>query len=223
MNKIIVFANQKGGVGKTTLCIEYANYLASKNIPVLVIDCDNQQTISERRKTDIKKYGEDVFLYNVQPFSVSEIEKVDVLMQNLKKIDGVVLLDAPGNLSQQGLIPLFANSDYIICPYQYEVSSINSTVTFTVFIKGLEQRIESMSSTIFFLPNKCEAGVGTKEELELWKQTAEVFGKYGINTPKIPKRVELTRCNTVSNSKLITNIVQQSFDFIYSKIFKSQV
>ena len=29
-NKIVVFANQKGGVGKSTLCILFANYLAWK-------------------------------------------------------------------------------------------------------------------------------------------------------------------------------------------------
>ena len=29
-NKKIVFANQKGGVGKSTLCILFANYLAAR-------------------------------------------------------------------------------------------------------------------------------------------------------------------------------------------------
>ena len=53
MNKIFIFANQKGGVGKTTLCTLFANYLVAKNIPVLVIDCDGQQTIFEKRKVDI--------------------------------------------------------------------------------------------------------------------------------------------------------------------------
>ena len=33
-NHKIVFANQKGGVGKSTLCMLFANYLASKNKPV---------------------------------------------------------------------------------------------------------------------------------------------------------------------------------------------
>ena len=42
---IITFANQKGGVGKTTLCAVFANYLVKKGCPVLVVDCDGQQSI----------------------------------------------------------------------------------------------------------------------------------------------------------------------------------
>ena len=39
-NIIITFANQKGGVGNTTLCILFANYLVVHWKKVLVIDCD---------------------------------------------------------------------------------------------------------------------------------------------------------------------------------------
>lgn len=39
-NRKIVFANQKGGVGKSTLCILFANYLAWKKQQVCVIDTD---------------------------------------------------------------------------------------------------------------------------------------------------------------------------------------
>ena len=42
-NKIIVFANQKGGVGKTTLCIMFAHYLHSLGKNVYVIDADQQR------------------------------------------------------------------------------------------------------------------------------------------------------------------------------------
>ena len=41
--KIIAFANQKGGVGKTTLAVQFAFYLRSrKNKKVLVVDMDKQ-------------------------------------------------------------------------------------------------------------------------------------------------------------------------------------
>ena len=32
---IVTFANQKGGVGKTTLCVTFANYLLTKGVPAL--------------------------------------------------------------------------------------------------------------------------------------------------------------------------------------------
>lgn len=133
MNTIIVFANQKGGVGKTTLCTLFANYLSQKDIPVLVIDCDNQQTIFEKRQLDIKKMSEDAFAYNVQNFNISNAEKAKILMDKAKTIGGAVLIDTPGNLAQQGLIQIFAQADYIICPYQYEATSVNSTITFILF------------------------------------------------------------------------------------------
>ena len=36
MNKIILFANIKGGVGKTTLCATFANYLRMDGKKVVV-------------------------------------------------------------------------------------------------------------------------------------------------------------------------------------------
>ena len=62
---IVTFANQKGGTGKTTLCVTFANYLVTKGIRTVVVDCDFQRSIAKCRNADIRKYGEEHAPYDV--------------------------------------------------------------------------------------------------------------------------------------------------------------
>ena len=45
--KTIIFSNQKGGVGKTTLTRELGIYLSSLSHRVLLVDCDPQGNLTK--------------------------------------------------------------------------------------------------------------------------------------------------------------------------------
>lgn len=219
---VITFGNQKGGVGKTTLCTLFANYLATMGKKTLVVDCDNQQTITEKRKADVKKYTDAKVKYNVQSFSISNVDHVQNLMYNLRKMNGVILIDAPGNLAQQGLIPLFALSDYVVCPFQYESTSVNSTVTFILFLQKLKENFKQMDTKVFFVVNKHDKRYGTQKELELWAKTDERLGQYGFVTPKVEVKADMQRYNTMEVMKNQLPVVKPAFDFICKQIFKEE-
>lgn len=63
MGKIIAFANQKGGVGKTTTCVNVASYLAAMGKKVLLIDMDPQGNATSG--VGIEKTGSTKTIYNV--------------------------------------------------------------------------------------------------------------------------------------------------------------
>ena len=46
MGKVFVFVNQKGGVGKTTSCINIGAYIAMAGKKVLLVDFDSQGNMS---------------------------------------------------------------------------------------------------------------------------------------------------------------------------------
>ena len=127
-NRIVVFANQKGGVGKSTLCMLFADYLAWKKQDVCIIDTDLQKSITMQRKKD-RELFEQEDPYTIQDFDVTDPETMQQLMDSARETEGYVLFDSPGNISEDGLIPMFTSADFIICPYEYEEKTLDSTGT----------------------------------------------------------------------------------------------
>lgn len=219
---IVTFANQKGGVGKTTLCVTFANYLVMKGARVVVIDCDSQHSILKCRKADIKKYGETVTPYDVLAYEANDKQAMTTLMEKLHNdpsID-VVLMDSPGSLKVDGLIPLFVNTDVIVVPFHYDLVTVPSTASFLLFIDRLKKAVgEQMKARLFMVPNLNDGRVGKRHELVLWENTRKAFSNYGYVTAKIPKRADMERFSTMAALDRQAGIVSPVFDKIYSGIF----
>ena len=217
-NRKIIFANQKGGVGKSTLCILFANYLAWKKQDVCVIDTDLQKTIKMQRRKDMELYEGQEEPYVVQDFDVQDPETMQQLMDSASNTEGYVLFDSPGNVSEDGLVPMFTNADFIVCPYEYEEKTLDSTGTFVQVINALRQHTPEMTAKLFFVPNRIDVRIGTKNELDMWKQTDAIFKQLGAVTPRITARAALKRINTVEITAAQREAVKPAFDFMIRRM-----
>ena len=68
MGKIISFANQKGGSGKTTLSANLAVLWANSNYKVAVIDADAQNSLTYWLESRKKYYGDEPTGIEAHPF-----------------------------------------------------------------------------------------------------------------------------------------------------------
>lgn len=222
---IVTFANQKGGVGKTTLCVTFANYLVTMGVRVVVVDCDFQHSIVKCRKADIKKYGEQHTLYEVVACEATDKEGMTSLMEKLHNdpsID-VVLMDSPGSLKAGGLVPMFVNSDIIAVPFHYDLVTVPSTASFLMFIDRLRKAVDGrMKARLFIIPNLCDGRVGKRSELPVWENTRETFSNYGYVTAKMPKRADMERFSTMAALDMQGCIVAPVFSKIYAAIFDTE-
>lgn len=223
---IVTFANQKGGVGKTTLCVTFANYLVTMGVRVIVVDCDFQHSIVKCRKADIKKYGEQHILYEVVACEATDKDGMTSLMEKLHNdpsID-VVLMDSPGSLKAGGLVPMFVNSDIIVVPFHYDLVTVPSTASFLMFIDRLRKAVDGrMKARLFIIPNLCDGRVGKRSELLVWENTRETFSNYGHVTAKMPKRADMERFSTMAALDMQGSIVAPVFSKIYAAIFDTEI
>lgn len=219
---IVTFANQKGGVGKTSLCVTFANYLVMKGVRVVVIDCDFQHSILKCRKADLKHYGEELIPYEVWSHEPNSSEAMITLIEKLHNDPGidVVLMDSPGSLKADGLVPMFVNSDIIAVPFHYDLVTVPSTASFLMFLDRLRKAVGSrMKARLFIIPNLHDNRVGKRSELLLWDNTRDTFSNYGYVTSKIPRRADLQRFSTIAGLDLAQAAVTPVFDKIYDSIF----
>ena len=137
MGKIISFSNQKGGVGKTTTCVNMAAYLARAGRKVLLVDLDPQGNATTGlgfSKGSLKKSVYNVIIDdeevkdNILP---TELEGLLILPSNIDLAGAEVSLVYKKNrdkVLRAALEKVKADFDYILidCPPSLGLLTINA-------------------------------------------------------------------------------------------------
>lgn len=200
---VIIIGNQKGGAGKSTLTLLLANYLSlAKKKDVTVLDMDYQQSLSQ-------KYEKAKMLENEEPYQVVAAglehfpDMLEVLIGNREKI---ILIDLPGKLDDDGLIPIFRSADLVLCPFAYDEMSFESTIFFSVVLRKINPGV-----TINFIPNRIKANVRYETERDVDEQ----LSRFGTICAKIPDRIDFQRTSTQQTPISLYPVIIPVFDPIY--------
>jgi len=134
MGKIIVFANQKGGVGKTTTAVNLGAYLAEAGKKVLLIDFDPQGNLS----SSVGAHTDSSGIYQVitgqlplkEAIRGSSVENLSIIPSNIDLTGATVELVEEAEREyflRNALAPVSDEWDYIFidCPPSLGVLTIN--------------------------------------------------------------------------------------------------
>lgn len=139
MSKVIVFANQKGGVGKTTTTVNIGAYMAEKGKRVLLIDFDPQGNLSS--SLGISDTDEGIYEAMMGQVSVQDVirespqENLSLISSNLNLSGATVELNKVNKKESLHILkttiePVKKNYDYILidCPPSLGVLTINGFI-----------------------------------------------------------------------------------------------
>jgi chromosome partitioning protein len=133
----IVFTNQKGGPGKSTLSVLFAHWLAEKHQQrVCVIDLDSQRNSSKT----LRAY--DCGIAATALFAPGPIVVIPAFRQHMAALNQVFdacVIDTPPALGLRMSAALIA-SDHVACPIELEEYSVDGVTDMLKTVFGVRQK-----------------------------------------------------------------------------------
>ena len=207
MNKIILFTNIKGGVGKTSCCALFAQYLCENGYPVKVLDADIQAS------RELAVNPDAAIPWEVSTVDTTDRQSLQSSIEEAMQFDGVVLFDMPGTLNAANLDLLYKAADLAVVPISYDFDTIDATGIFIKVIKGVK------NIRLVFLPNRINSTENRADEMKQREETVKILGRIGRVTPRIKQSVVIKRYSTVSPlDKYQKAAVEHAFDAIVEQI-----
>jgi chromosome partitioning protein len=217
MNKFILFSNIKGGVGKTTLSAHFTEYLAEHEYPVAAVDADLQASLSRHRERDVKEDPKRPLPWEVIKLNTFDGEKVKAVVKKLKQVDGIIVVDCPGNLNDNNLSILFEAADFIVIPMAFDIDTIDAT---NIFINVVKKRSKAK---LLFLPNRINVSEGRAQDLIIQEKNIKDLNKVGKVMPRIKQSVVIKRYTTIYPLDMYQYMtLEEPFEAIIKEIKKKK-
>ena len=215
MNKILLLTNIKGGVGKTSCCALFAQYLCENGFPVKVLDADIQASLSRHRERELAANPDAVIPWEVSTVDTTDRQSLQSSIKEAMEFDGVVLFDMPGTLNAANLDLLYKAADLAVVPISYDFDTIDAT---GIFIKVIK-RVKDIQLQLVFLPNRINTTENRADEMKQREETVKILGRIGRVTPRIKQSVVIKRYSTVSAlDKYQKAAVEHAFNAIVEHI-----
>ena len=131
MGKIVAFANQKGGTGKTTLAANLAVLWSNSQYKVAVIDADSQKSLANWVEARKKYYGENDIGIDVYPYHTHSLGE-DI--KKIKRKYNFIIIDSPPSITYD-TIQIVKNSDRVFVPVQPSPVDLMATIPFLNLVK----------------------------------------------------------------------------------------
>jgi chromosome partitioning protein len=156
---VIVVANPKGGVGKSTLSTNIAGYLAHAGHAVMLGDVDRQQSTRT--------------WLSLRPDSLPRISNWDVTHDDIvrpPKGTTHVVLDTPAGLHGKRLDEVMKIADKVIVPLQPSIFDIHAT---HAFLRDLMAHRRSDKVSVGIVGMRIREGTISADQLRSWSGTLE--------------------------------------------------
>lgn len=164
MSKVVAFAGQKGGSGKSTATVLVANKIhhTYDNINVAIIDVDfPQHSIYKARQKELDRIRQNDRLHNKYkeltdnrppyPIFATDLKNCAAKIREIKNQYDLIFVDPPGTLNQEGIEDTIGEINHFFIPIMQDNYSIMSSIElYSILVTQVQPNSPNFSSCHLF-------------------------------------------------------------------------